>query len=121
MWFDFVFFLEKEESLATLEFYAQKKILNNKISVYRHHLQGCNQVNTLENNDALIGIFLKDLQHYWTVSGVKDPPDFSRECQDYSQLQQVFTVLQSYKDYIWAMKNNISRNGSVSKQNQKRP
>ena len=79
MWFDFVFFLEKEESLATLEFYAQNKILNNKISVYRHHLQGCNQVNTLENNDALIGIFLKDLQHYWTVSGVKDPPDFSRE------------------------------------------
>ena len=93
--------------LATLGFHAPNKILNNKINVNRHHLQGCNQVNTLENNDALIDIFQKKLQSYWTVSGVKYPPDFSKECQDYSQLQQVFNVLQNYKDYIWTMKNSI--------------
>ena len=93
--------------LATLGFHAPNKILNNKINVNRHHLQGCNQVNTLENNDALIDIFQKKLQSYWTVSGVKYPPNFSRECQDYSQLQQVFNVVQNYKDYIWTMKNSI--------------
>ena len=100
-------FLEKEEGLVTLEFHAPQKILNNKINVYRHQLQGCNQFNAIENNDAMIDIFLKDLQYYRTVNGVKDPPDFSRECQEYYQLEQVFYVLQSYKDYIKAMKNSI--------------
>lgn len=93
--------------MVTLEVHAPNKILNNKINLYNHHFQGCNQVNTHENNDALIDIFLKDLQRYRTVNRVKDPPDFSRECQDCSQLQQVFNVLQNYKNYICAMKNGI--------------
>ena len=39
---------------------------------------------------------------------MKDPPDFSRKYQDYSQLQQVFDALHwSYKDYIKATKNSI--------------
>ena len=93
--------------MVTLEVHAPNKILNNKINLYNHHFQGCNQVNTHENNDALIDIFLKDLQRYRTVNRVKDPPDFSRECQDCSQLQQVFNVFQNYKNYICAMKNGI--------------
>ena len=102
----FFIFLEKEEGLVTLEFHAPQKILNNKINVYKHQLQGCNQLNAIENNDATIDTFLKD-QKYRTVNGVKDPPDFSREAQDYNQLQQVYDVFQSYKDYIKAMKNSI--------------
>ena len=93
--------------MVTLEVHAPNKILNNKINLYNHHFQGCNQVNTHENNDALIDIFLKDLHRYRTVNRVKDPPDFSRECQDCSQLQQVFNVLQNCKNYICAMKNDI--------------
>lgn len=57
----FFIFLEKEEGLVTLEFHAPQKILNNKINVYRYQLQGCNQVNAIDNNDAMIDIFLKDL------------------------------------------------------------
>ena len=75
--------------------------------MYRHHLQGCDQFSALENNDAMIDIFLKDLQYYRTVNEVKDPPDFSTGCQDYNQLQQVFDVLQNYKDYMKAIKNSI--------------
>ena len=41
------------------------------------------------------------------VNGAEDPPDFSRKCQDYSQLQQVFDDLQNNKDYMKALKNNI--------------
>ena len=93
--------------MVTLEVHAPNKILNNKINLYSQHFQGCNQVNTHENNDALIDIFLKDLQHYRTINRVKDPPDFSRECQNCSQLQQVFNVLQNYKNYMKAMKNSI--------------
>ena len=37
---------------------------------------------------------------------MKDPPDLSRECQDYRQLQQIFSILQNCKNYIWAMKNS---------------
>ena len=51
-------------------------------------------------------IFLKDLQQYWTVNWMKDPADSSGKCQDYSQLQQLFSVLQNCKDYSWAMKNS---------------
>ena len=37
---------------------------------------------------------------------MKDPADSSGKCQDYSQLQQLFSVLQNCKDYSWAMKNS---------------
>ena len=45
--------------------------------------------------------------HQREIFGAKYPTDFSRECQDYSQLQEVFDVLQNYKDYMKAIKNNI--------------
>ena len=64
------YFLRKRR---TLDLYAPQKILNNKIKVLRHLPQGCNQCNAHENNDAMIDIFLKDLQHYRTVKGVEDP------------------------------------------------
>ena len=57
--------------------------------LYRHHLQGCNQFNPLEKNDAMIDVFLKDLKCYRTVNRVKDPLDFSRECQGYRQLKEI--------------------------------
>ena len=54
----------------------------------------------------MIDIFLKDLQYYRTFNGVEDASNFSRECDDFSQLPQVFDVPHNYKDYRKAMNNN---------------
>ena len=69
----------------------------------------------------MIDIFLKDLQYYRTFNGVEDASNFLRECDDFSQLQQVFDVLHDYKDYMRAMKNStLVKVGGISKQNKKR-
>ena len=53
---------------------------------------------------------------------MKDPPDLSRECQDYRQLQQIFSILQNCKNYIWAMKNStLVKMGAFLNKMKKRP
>ena len=102
-WF-FIFF-DKEEGLVTLEFHVWNKILTNNINGYRHHLRGCNQVNTLENNDALIHIPKRSP----TLLNCQLKERSSRFLRKMSGLQPTAASIQcpqNCKDYSWAMKNS---------------